>query len=192
MTDDLERRLRHLADGVGETHVPTGLGARVRRRRRTRGALAAGGGVAGALLVAAVAVGISTGTGPDPDVPPAQTLAVPAVCGTDDLLTGPAQSVPGDPAAQDFTLTLDRGSPTSCLVGGFRVSAADGTERARATLSDVTLDPGATVDLRVRWDASATCPTQPEELLADDTVVASVALPTCGDLTLDASVRPAS
>ena len=192
MSDDLERRLRRLAEGVGETRVPTGLGARVRRRRRVRAAVATSSGLAGALVVAAVAVAISTGGGPGPDVPPAQRLAVPAVCSADDLLTEPAQSVPDDPAAQDFSLMLARSSPTSCTIGGFVVSGADGTERARATLSDVTLDPGATVDLRVRWDASATCSTQPQQLLADEVLVASVALPTCGALGIVASVRDAS
>ena len=45
------------------------------------------------------------------------------------------------------------------------------------------------MDLRVSWDAAATCSAQPVQLLADETVVASVAVPTCGRVTVEGSVR---
>ena len=190
MADDLERRLRHLADGVGETRVLADLGARV-RRRRTRRVIAVGGGVTGALLVASVAIGVSTSGLSDPDIRPAQTPTTPAACRTEVLSKRPTQSVPGDPAAQDFSVVLVRGSPTSCTIGGFWVRADDGSERARATLSQVTLDPRAALTLRVRWGTSTPCGTQPQEVRVDAMAVASVALPTCGDLSIDASVRAA-
>ena len=193
MADDLERRPRHLADGVGETRVLADLGARV-RRRRTRRVIAVGGGVTGALLVASVAIGaieVSTNGLSDPGIRPAQTPTTPAACRTEVLSKGPTQSVPGDPAAQDFSVVLVRGSPTSCTIGGFWVRADDGSERARATLSQVTLDPGAALTLRVRWDTSTPYGTQPQEVRVDAMAVASVALPTCGDLSIDASVRAA-
>jgi hypothetical protein len=188
--DELDRRLRDLADGVGPTHVPADLGRRIARRRRTRAAVVSAGGAAGVVLAGAVGLGVWTGQ--EPPTPPARTASVATACDPDALLTGPPQTVPDEPSAQVATLTLDRSAPVSCTVGTFRVVADDGTELVRATLSDVDLDPGATVDLRIGWDAAATCATRPSDLLADETVVASIAVPTCGDVTLTADVRPAS
>lgn len=190
--DDLDRRLHALADGVGETHVPHDLRRRVVRRRRTRTAITSTGSVAGVLLAGLVGFGVWNAQQPDPDVPPAQTAGVPTACSADALLGGTAQNDPDDAAAQDVAVTLDRGAPVSCTIATFRLVASDGTERVRARLADVTLDPGATVDLRLRWDASAGCSAQPVQVLADETVLASIAVPTCGDVTLDATVRPAS
>jgi hypothetical protein len=186
--DDLERRLSGLAEEVGETRVPTDLRRRVTRRRRTRTALTSAGSVAGVLLAGAVGVGLWNAQ--EEPTPPARTVSAVSTCDPDALLTGPVQAQ-GD-GARLATLTLDRDAPVSCTVEEFRVVADDGSELVRATLSDVDLDPGATVDLRIGWDAAATCATNPTRLLADETVVASIALPTCGDVTLSAEIRPAS
>jgi len=185
--DDLERRLRNLADDVGDTRVPADLRRRVTRRRRTRTALTSAGSIAGVVLAGAVGVGLWNAQ--EELVPPARTVSAVSTCDPDALLTGPVQAQ-GD-GAQLATLTLDRDAPVSCTVGEFRVVADDGSELVRATLSDVDLDPGATADLRIGW-SDATCATEPSRVLADETVVASIALPTCGDVTLDAQVRPAS
>lgn len=182
--DDLGRRLQHLAEDSGDPTVPRDLHRRVARRRRTRTALAAAGPVAGIVLAATAGLGVWSQQRPEVADPP-----VPACTA---LRPGTPQTVPGEPGAQDVPVALDRNSPVSCRVAGFRVTRADGSERARAGLTDVTLDPGDTVTLRVRWDAAATCATEPVELLAGSTVVASVALPTCGTVSLGAQRRPAS
>lgn len=181
--DDLERRLHALADTTGPTDPPADLGRRVRRRRRARATVQSVGGIAVAGLAVAAAFGVGRLTAPD--VPVADELVPSSACAVSDLLTGPATVVQGEQAAQRFSVTLDRTSPVSCTLGEFLLVDTDGTERARAAFSDVDVDPGDRIDLTVRWDPTADCGTAPVEVRADGFAVGAIALPVCGDVSLD-------
>lgn len=199
--DELGRRLHDLAGRAGPTEPPADLGHRVRRRRRLRTGVRGAGGVLAAGLLVVTAFGVGQLTAPDVppavEVPPASASATEGTsapdgtatptstaCAAADLLTGPPAVVPGETAAQRFSVTLSPQAPAGCTLAGFRLVGPDEAERARADLVGVDLAPGDRVDLVVSWDPAGTCGTAPVQVRADEVPVGSLALPVCGDVSV--------